>query len=121
MKQVQDALRPTGIPAFAGAWKATSVHQTPPSEYLVYTTMVTENEHWDDSVRKYRVYVYLNLWTMIDPTATIRQVRAAMRQAGFAMADESDSYNDDTRQTLVAWTWVLDMEAEDESGNEGQR
>ena len=116
MKQVQDALRPTGIPTFAGAWKVTPEHQTPPTEYLVYTTMTTEGEHWDDTVRKYRVYVYLNLWTMIDPTATIRRVRAAMRQAGFAMEDETDSYNDDTRQTLVAWTWVLEMEAEDESG-----
>ena len=116
MKQVQDALRPTGIPTFAGAWKATPEYQTTPSEYLVYTTMTTEGEHWDDTVRKYRVYVYLNLWTMIDPTATIRRVRAAMRQAGFAMEDETDSYNDDTRQTLVAWTWVLEMEAEDESG-----
>ena len=29
-----------------------------------------------------------------------------MRAAGFAMADEMDSYNDDTDQTLIAWTWV---------------
>ena len=116
MKLVQEALWPTGIQTFAGSWKATSDHSTPPAEYLVYTTMTTESEHWDDTVRKYRVYVYLNLWTMIDPTATIRRVRAAMRQAGFAMEDETDSYNDDTRQTLVAWTWVLEMEAEDESG-----
>lgn len=116
MKQVQDALRPTGIPTFAGAWKAAPEHQTLPTEYLVYTTMTTEGEHWDDAVREYRIYVYLNLWTMIDPTATIRLVRAAMRQAGFSMEDETDSYNDDTRQTLVSWTWVLDMEVEDESG-----
>ena len=33
-------------------------------------------------------------------------VRAAMRKAGFAFSDEAVSYNDDTRQTLVAWTWV---------------
>ena len=33
-------------------------------------------------------------------------MRAAMRKAGFAFSDEAVSYNDDTRQTLVAWTWV---------------
>jgi len=112
MKQVQDALRPTGIPAYAGAWKATAQHQTPPDQYLVYTTQTYEDEHWDDALRQYRVYVYLNLWTERDPTEAIRQVRAAMRSADFAMEDEADSYNDDTRQTLIAWTWVLRMEAE---------
>ena len=39
-------------------------------------------------------------------TMLIRRVRAAMRGAGFAMREEGDSYNDDTDQTLVAWTWV---------------
>ena len=29
-----------------------------------------------------------------------------MRKAGFAFSDEAVSYNDDTRQTLVGWTWV---------------
>ena len=33
-------------------------------------------------------------------------LEAAMRKAGFAFSDEAVSYNDDTRQTLVAWTWV---------------
>lgn len=106
MKLVQDALRPTGIPAFAGAWKATAEHPTAPDQYLVYTTMRTEDEHWDDGALQYRVYIYLNLWSMSDPIAAIRLVRDAMRSAGFAMQDETDSYNDDTRQTLIAWTWV---------------
>ena len=39
-------------------------------------------------------------------TEAIRLVRASMRKAGFAFSDEAVSYNDDTRQTLVAWTWV---------------
>ena len=56
--------------------------------------------------------MYLNLWTKGDPTPDIRKVRSAMRTAGFAMADEMDSYNDDTDQTLIAWTWVGWMEAE---------
>ena len=61
---------------------------------------------WDDANRCYRVYVYLNLWSTVDPTEVIHLVRAAMRKAGFAFSDEAVSYNDDTRQTLVAWTWV---------------
>lgn len=110
MKQVQDALRPTGIPAFAGAWKSTAENPTVPDQYIVYTTMTREDEHWDDTLRRYIVYVYLNLWTVNDPTAAIREVRAAMRAAGFLMDEETDSYNDDTRQTLISWTWVYWME-----------
>lgn len=106
MKRVQDALRNIGIPVFAGAWKATAENTTPPQQYLVYTTQTYEDEHWDDANRRYRVYVYLNLWSMVDPTEAIYLVRAAMRKAGFAFSDEAVSYNDDTRQTLVAWTWV---------------
>ena len=91
---------------WSGAWKATAENATPPPQYLVYTTQTYEDEHWDDANRRYRVYVYLNLWSTVDPTEAIRLVRAAMRKAGFAFSDEAVSYNDDTRQTLVAWTWV---------------
>ena len=106
MKRVQNALRGVGIPAFAGAWKATAENQTPPAQYLVYTTQTLEDEHWDDVNQCYRVYIYLNLWSEVDPTEAIQAVLSAMRRAGFAFSDEAVSYNDDTRQTLVAWTWV---------------
>ena len=112
MKAVQDALKPTGIPTYATAWKPTAAHKTAPDKYLVYTTMTTEDSHHDDNLQGYRVHVYLNLWTKGDPTPDIRKVRGAMRAAGFAMADEMDSYNDDTDQTLIAWTWVGWTEAE---------
>ena len=102
MKRVQAALRSVGIPVFAGAWKATAENATPPRQYLVYATQTYE----DDANRRYRVYIYLNLWSTVDPNEAIRLVRAAMRKAGFAFSDEAVSYNDDTRQTLVAWTWV---------------
>lgn len=114
MKEVQQALSPIGIPAFSGAWKPTVAHATAPDQYLVYTTMATEDEHWDDAPSRYLVYVYLNLWSKPDPTSAIHQVRLAMRQAGFQLVEESDSYNDDTGQTLIAWTWVLWTEMEDE-------
>ena len=78
----------------------------------MYTTMKTEDEHWDDSFRNYRLYVYLNLWIMTDPTEAARSIRAAMHAAGFSMSDERDSYNAETRQTLIAWTWVGSEEAD---------
>ena len=106
MKRVQDALSSLGIPVFAGEWKATADGVTPPLQYLVYTIQTYEDEHWDDANHRYRVYVYLNLWSMADPTEAICLVRVAMRKAGFAFSDEAVSYNDDTHQTLVAWTWV---------------
>ncbi len=95
--------------AFHSFWNSEQNHRqdaTPPPQYLVYTTQTYEDEHWDDANRRYRVCVYLNLWCTVDPTEAIRLVRAAMRKAGFAFFDEAVSYNDDTRQTLVAWTWV---------------
>ena len=118
MKRVQEALQPTGIPAFAGAWKSTAEYPVTPEQYLVYTTMITEDEHWDDAARRYRVHVYLNLWIKTDPTEAIVRIRAAMRQAGFAMVEETDQmaddsgYNEDTRQYLTSWTWICETEVE---------
>lgn len=116
MKRVQEALRPTGIPAFAGAWKSTVEYPITPEQYMVYTTVRTEDEHWDDEAWRYRVYVYLNLWSKTDPTPAILQVRAAMRQAGFVFVEETDQmandsgYNEDTRQYLTSWTWLCEEE-----------
>ena len=45
MKRVQDALKSTGIPAFAGAWKATAENPTAPEQYLVYTTQTLSLIH----------------------------------------------------------------------------
>jgi hypothetical protein len=117
MKRVQDALNPTGIPAFPGAWKPTAAQPTAPAQYLIYTTMTTEDEHWDDALRRYRVYVYLNLWSDPDPTEAIRTVRAALHAAGLAMVEEDEraSPDEESCQYLVAWTWVLWMETEESS------
>jgi hypothetical protein len=109
---VQDALAPTGIPAFAGAWKPTETQPSAPAQYLVYTTLTAEDEHWDDLLRRCRVYVYLNLWSETDPTAVISAVRAAMRRGGFALVEESDDYDADARRTRVSWTWVIRTEEE---------
>ena len=57
-------------------------------------------------------YVYLNLWSLTDPTDAAKAVRRAMRAAGFAMMEESDkgynhpAYNVDANLFTVGWTWV---------------
>ena len=86
MRQVQEALKDIGIPVMAGVWRATSANQNPPTQYAVYSTTTTEAAHQDDRVTAYRTYVYLNLWSDIDPTDTA------------------------TTQFTVQWTWCLQTE-----------
>ena len=59
----------------------------------------------------YRTFVYLNLWSDIDPTEMAGRIRAAMYAYGFAMVEESDkgynqpAYDTATTQFTVQWTW----------------
>lgn len=114
MKQVQDALSGIGIPVYSGVWRATSSTPNPPVQYAVYSTATSEAAHEDDHPSRYRTYVYLNLWSDIDPTEMRKSIRAAMYAAGFGMVDESDrgynmpAYDTATRQYNVFWTWCLD-------------
>ena len=113
MKQVQDALSTLGIPVMAGIWRATSPAQNPPTQYVVYSTTTTEGSHHDDQVTSFRTYVYLNLWSDIDPTETANRIRSMLYAAGFSMIEESDkgynqpAYDSATRQYTVQWTWCL--------------
>lgn len=112
MKQVQTALQGIGIPVMAGVWRATSRSQNPPSQYVVYSSTTTESSHADDRVTSTQTYVYLNLWSEIDPTEKANEIRDAMYAAGFFMLEESDkgynqpAYETDTRTYAVQWTWV---------------
>ena len=112
MKQVQSALRNIGIPVYAGIWRATSAEQNPPIQYCVYSSTTTEEAHEDDHVVSFRTYVYLNLWSDIDPTDMADTIRRAMYAYGFSMIEESDkgynhpAYDPSTRQYTVQWTWV---------------
>ena len=112
MKEVQAALKATGIPTFALAWRSTAQYPTAPDSYIVYTTMTTETEHWDDAPRRYLIYVYLNIWCKGDPTEARISVRNAMRAAGFALVEESDSYEEDTQSYLVSSTWLTQKEVD---------
>ena len=112
MKEVQDALRTTGIPTFALAWRSTAAYPTAPDQYIVYTTMTTESEYWDDTLCKYQIYVYLNLWSKYDPTDDIQSVRSAMRSGGFALVEESDSFEEETEYFCISSTWLLRKEAD---------
>ncbi len=113
MRQVQQALAGIGIPVFAGVWRATSSSPNPPVQYLVYSTTKTEASHHDDQVTSYRTFIYLNLWSDIDPTEMADVIRQAMYEAGFAMVEESDkgynqpAYDTATHQYTVQWTWCL--------------
>lgn len=94
MRQVQEALKDIGIPVMAGVWRATSPVQNPPVQYVVYSSTTTEASHQDDHVTSYRTFVYLNLWSDIDPTETANRIREAMYDYGFFMVEESDKgYN----------------------------
>ena len=111
MRQVQEALANIGIPVMAGIWRATTEQQTAPIQYVVYSSTTTEAEHYDDHVRALRTYVYLNLWSDIDPTDMADTIRQAMYAYGFFMVEESDkgynqpAYDTATRQYTVQWTW----------------
>ena len=112
MRQVQAALKDIGIPVMAGVWRATSADQNPPAQYAVYSSTTTESSHADDRVTSLRTYVYLNLWSEIDPTPMRDKIRSAMYDAGFFMLEESDkgynqpAYDTATRSYTVQWTWV---------------
>ena len=116
MKQVQQALADIGIPVFAGVWRATPPDQNPPIQYVVYSSTTTEASHQDDHVTSFRTYVYLNLWSDIDPTDMAETIRQAMYDHGFSILEESDkgynqpAYDTATRQYTVQWTWVLYQE-----------
>jgi hypothetical protein len=113
MRQVQEALRNIGIPVYAGVWRATSPNQNPPIQYVVYSSTTTESSHHDDHVTSFRTYVYMNLWSDIDPTDMAEAIRRAMYACGFSILEESDkgynepAYDTATRQYTIQWTWVL--------------
>ena len=123
MRQVQEALAPIialGIPVMAGIWRATSDNPNPPVQYVVYSTTTTEASHEDDRVTSLRTFVYLNLWSDIDPTETANRIRKLMYRHGFAIREESDkgynqpAYDSFTKQYTVQWTWVWHEEVIDD-------
>lgn len=114
MREVQTALAslmPT-IPVQAGIWQPTAEHQKAPSQYIVYSTTTTESRHADNGCIEEHTFVYMNLWSQTDPSATAQRVRTLMRAANFAMEEESDkgynqpAYDYKTRGFTVQWTWV---------------
>lgn len=119
MKQVQNALKNI-VPVYQDAYRPTAKSQAQPDQYIVYTTMTTEDWHADDAYQSIRTYVYMNLWSMGDPTDTAKAVRAAMREAGFAMSEESTGattgesyYAEGPNLFCVRWTWVYWEAAEE--------
>ena len=108
MRQVQEALKNIGIPVIAGIWRTTSENQNPPLQYVVYSSTTTETAFQDDRPAGYRTYIYLNLWSDIDPTDMASRIRRAMYDADFWMLEESDkgynqpAYRPDSHQKPLA-------------------
>ena len=80
MRQVQEALKSIGIPVIAGIWRATSENQNPPLQYVVYSSTTTEMAFQDDRPAGYRTYIYLNLWSDIDPTNMANRLPRSRRR-----------------------------------------
>lgn len=112
MKRVQQALSSLDIPVMAGVWRATSPNQNPPTQYVVYSSTTTEESHYDDQTRSFKTFIYMNLWSDIDPTDTANRIRQLMYDFGFWMLEESDkgynqpAYDTATRHYTVQWTWI---------------
>lgn len=112
MKIIQDALAPTGLPVYAQVWQPTEQYPELPPQYLVYSVMVAEDQHYDDKPALLKYTLYLNLWSDRDVTQAVNKVRAAMYQAGFAMLEETTKgynqpqYNEYVNLFGVSWTWV---------------
>ena len=118
MRQVQEALADIGIPVMAGVWRQTTPDPYSPPQYVVYSSTKTEAFHHDDHVTSFRTFIYLNLWSDVDPTPMADLIRQRMYDYGFFMREESDkgynqpAYDTATRQYTVQWTWVWYEEAE---------
>lgn len=103
MQRIQQALSAFNFPVCFGVYKGEPL----PSAYIVYTTMRVEEDHADDTLIRYKIYVYLNLYTRFDPeTETLAQVRAAMRAAGFALSSETMTWNGETDHVITAFTFA---------------
>lgn len=114
MKQVQDAIAPTGIACFAGVWRPTTESPHEPATYVAYTCNTHETEHYDDRCTKYYVNVYLNLYSRSDPTPVIRSVVNAMRAAGFDMSSVEETETADANgQYRTPMTFGISIEEEE--------
>lgn len=112
MKQVQDALKNI-IQVQQDVYRPDSADMSTPAQYAVYTTVATEDEHWDDEAQSMKTFVYMNLWSQTDPTEKAKEIRKAMKEAGFSMAEESTgntrgeaNYAEGPKYFCVSWTWV---------------
>lgn len=125
MKAVQDALASLGVSVYADVYKPQQAG-TPESSYVTYVTRMYEDDHWDDECHGYKVFVYMNLWTKSKPYTLARQIRAAMKAAGFSMEEEATGatsgesyYAEGLKLFNVRWTWVIWEDAEDGSQDGG--
>lgn len=119
MKEIQVALKDLGIPVYAQIFSPTGDTPIAAAQYVTYTVMSKEENYFDDAPHLYRRYVYLYLWSDVDPTPMAKKIRRAMRSAGFDMVEETDQgynrsrYDYNTSKYAILWTWTLRVAVDD--------
>lgn len=93
-------------------WQKWAGDSTPPERYFVFTTMTVPDESYDDALKTYRTYVYLNLYSETDYIGIIQTIRTAMMSAGFIPVDERDIQDDKTQygdhtNYQLSMTWMI--------------
>lgn len=113
MKAVQTALADIGIRVMAAAWMPDANDKKAPDQYVTYSHTAHDIGYQDDLPTEKKTYVYLNLWSLSDPTEMAKKIRNAMYANGFVMIDEGDmgyrqnDWNELTRRYSIQWTWLL--------------
>ena len=119
MREVQEAMRGI-VQVSKDVYRPGRADEAAPAQYVVYVTRAMEDEHWDDEAQSMIFYVYMNLWSATDPTEKAKEIRRAMRKAGFGMEEESTGstsgeadYAEGPKMFCVSWTWVLRRAVQD--------
>ena len=95
--RVMAALADVGFPVYFGGWKATTAGELPPNIYAAFTTVTQPHTYADNRRKGWRHYVYITLWASGTYTSQRQAVIDALESAGFAVTDDTEDYEDDTK------------------------
>ncbi len=119
MRQVQEAFEGLDIRAHAGVWRPISGMEAE-EQYVTYVTVTREDGYCDDEAHEEVTYVYMNLYSKVNPNEMAGKIRRAMKAHGFQREEESTGsssgeadYHDGVKRFQVSWTWVYREEIGD--------
>ena len=105
--RLRAALAGVNLPLFLHAWTRSAAFPAPPKRYITYHEMLRQDELCaDDAPAVVGHYLAVSLWSDGDTADTAREIRAALRGAGFLLRDEQDIYEEDTGTYHRAMTWA---------------